>query len=175
MKKILFIAVLASFFPGSFAQDINSPPQFLGYELGSQFTFHSNMVDYFTDIADKSPEVLLFKYGATNEGRPLIACFISSEENIKKLEEYRTNNLRSIGLLDGEPGEGRKPFVWLSYNVHGNESVGMETSMKVLYEFLLKRKVYQAVGNQGVHPDQGSRHINHFPGVFQLSFGAVVI
>lgn len=136
MKKLTILAILALFFLGTSGQDIKSPSQYLGYELGSQFTFHSTMVDYFMDVADKSPEALLFKYGSTNEGRPLVACFISSEENIEKLEEYRKNNLQSIGLMEGEPGNERKPFVWLSYNVHGNESVGMETSMKVLYDLI---------------------------------------
>jgi hypothetical protein len=31
----------------AFAQEMQSPSQFLGYKLGSQFTSHSRIVDYF--------------------------------------------------------------------------------------------------------------------------------
>jgi len=134
MKKLLLFAVLfVSIIVNVVAQGIPSPGEFLGYELGSQFTFHHKTVDYFRKIADTSPKVVLKQYGTTNEGRPLIVCFISSVENIENLETMRTNNLKNIGLLEGEPGTAHKPFIWLSYNVHGNESVGMETSMRTLY------------------------------------------
>ena len=139
MKKIAILSLLTIFSFSIYGQRIKSPEEFLGYKLGSQFTFHSKTVEYFKYVAEISPGVTIEEYGFTNEGRPLIACFISSEENIKQLEKFRTNNLKSIGLMDGEPEGSKKPFIWLSYNVHGNESVGMETSMKVLYDLVSKK------------------------------------
>lgn len=136
MRKIAILLLLTTLSFNTFSQDIKSPGEFLGYELGSQFTFHSKTVDYFRYMADISPNVRLEEFGTSNEGRPLLACFISTGENISKLEKLRTNNLKSIGLMEGEADGIRKPFIWLSYNVHGNESVGMETSMKVLYKLV---------------------------------------
>ncbi len=49
------------------------------------------------------------------------------------LEEYRKNNLIKTGLSDGNFTGKQIPFIWLAYNVHGNESAGMETAMKTLY------------------------------------------
>jgi hypothetical protein len=143
MRKIAIISLLAIVSFYGYGQEIKSPDEFLGYELGSQFTFHSKTIDYFRYVAEVSPDVVIEEYGYSNEGRPLIACFISSGENIKDLEKFRLNNLKSIGLMDGEADNNRKPFIWLSYNVHGNESVGMETSMKVLYD-LVSRKVEES-------------------------------
>lgn len=136
MRKFAILSLITILSFHAHSQDIKSPGEFLGYELGSQFTFHSQTVDYFRYIADISPNVILEEYGTSSEGRPLLVCFISTGDNIANLEKLRTNNLKSIGLMEGEPDGESKPFIWLSYNVHGNESVGMEASIKVLYDLV---------------------------------------
>jgi hypothetical protein len=115
------------------SQTIKSPDEFLGYELGTQFTYHHKAVEYFRYIAGISPLAEYREYGKTYEGRPLGVCIVSSEDNLAHLEEYRKNNLARTGLLDGESSGKQLPIIWLAYNVHGNESAGMETSMKALY------------------------------------------
>lgn len=134
MKRMLLaFLVSALLIPGLRSQNIKSPDEFLGYTLGTQFTFHHKAVEYFKYIADLSPLAEYRDYGLTYEGRPLGVCFISSEENLSKLEEYRKNNLIKTGLLKGEFTGKQLPFIWMSYNVHGNEAVGMEAAMKTLY------------------------------------------
>ena len=81
-----------------FAQEIQSPENFLGYKLGEQFTPHYKIVEYFKYIAKASKNVKLVQYGTTNEDRPLLAMFIASDENIGRLEDIRQNNLRLAGL-----------------------------------------------------------------------------
>ena len=115
------------------SQTIQTPEQFLGYELGTQFTYHHRAVDYFKYVASISPQVKYIKYGTTYEGRELGVCIVSAEENLKDLEELRNNNLMKTGLQEGSFTGKQIPFIWLSYNVHGNEAVGMEASMKTLY------------------------------------------
>ncbi len=115
------------------AQSIQSPEEYLGYPLGDQFTFHQRAADYFQYVSNASPCVQYIKYGQTYEGRTLGVAFVSSEENLENLDLYRKNNLINIGLLEGEEGGRQLPFIWLSYNVHGNESVGMEAALKTLY------------------------------------------
>jgi len=115
-------------------QNIESPSSFLGYPLGSKFTYHHKVINYFEYIAELSDRVQLFQYGQTYERRELIVAYISSPENIKNIEEIRKNNLRKAGLVDGKPQDTDIGIVWLSYNVHGNEANSTETAMKVLYE-----------------------------------------
>jgi hypothetical protein len=98
LKKIYVLFIFLSFVCTAFSQEIQSPEQFLGYKLGEQFTPHYKIVDYFKYIAQASKNVRLQQYGTTNEGRPLIAVFIASDENINRLEEIRINNLRLAGL-----------------------------------------------------------------------------
>ncbi len=110
-----------------------SPDQFLGYELGTRFTYHHLAVDYFRYIADKSPLALYREYGKTYEGRTLGVCIVSDKENLSNLEEYCRNNLIKAGLLEGKSTGRQLPVIWLAYNIHGNEPAGMETAMKTLY------------------------------------------
>ena len=68
-------------------------------------------------------------YGKTNEGRSLQLAFISSPENLKNIEKIRDNHLKNSGSKNGELNSD-KAIVWLSYNVHGNESSSTEAAMK---------------------------------------------
>ncbi|MBA4323304.1 MAG: zinc carboxypeptidase, partial [Odoribacter sp.] len=134
MKKTSLILLMTLLIVSSIdGQQIKSPDEFLGYELGSQFTFHQKAVDYFKYVADASRLAEYIKYGTSYEGRPLGVCFISSEENLRNLDEFRKNNLIKTGLMKGEFTGKQVPFIWMSYNVHGNEAVGMEAALKTLY------------------------------------------
>lgn len=143
MKKFLKPLVVILVFYGVFqavpvqAQDgLQSPSEFLGYDLGSEWTTHYKVMEYFRHVADVSPLVELEQYGISNEGRELILTTISSESNMSRIEEIRTDNLRRTGLVDGEPSGDKTAIVWLSYNVHGNETSSSEAAMKTIYELV---------------------------------------
>jgi len=136
MKKILCVCFLLLSTIILSAQNIPSPKQFLGYELGEHFTPCYKIDNYFNAVAQAAPStVKVQKYGETNEGRDMIVAFISSSQNIQNLENIRQNNLRLAGILkDNTPADLNMPaIIWLSYNVHGNEPSSSEAAMKVLY------------------------------------------
>ncbi|MEQ8241593.1 MAG: M14 family zinc carboxypeptidase, partial [Cyclobacteriaceae bacterium] len=114
---------------------VSSPKNFLGYELGDRFTPHHRVIDYYESLAKKSSNVSLQYYGETYENRPLMLAFISAKENLDQLEEIREDNLKRAGIKSGSPSTDI-PIIWLSYNVHGNESVSTEASMATIYELL---------------------------------------
>lgn len=131
--RLLFLLLTAHF---ATAQTIPSPNQFLPRNHGDHFTPHHELVDYFEKVAESSPNVLLEKYGQTNQQRPLIMAFISSEENLKNLDKIRLNNLRKTGLVNDKKGnvpEDDRAIVWLSFGVHGNEAGASEASIAALY------------------------------------------
>ena len=115
MKRTLLTAIASILISALQSQTIKSPDEFLGYELGTQFTYHHKAVEYFKYIAANSPLAEYREYGTSYEGRPLGICFISSEENLANLEEYRKNNLIKTGLLKGEFTGKQIPFsvAWL--------------------------------------------------------------
>ncbi len=88
-RRILIFAFLFPFIYSVHAQ-LKSPEEFLGYKIGSHFTPHWKIVNYFNHVAaNAATMVKLQQYGETNEGRPLLLAFISSPENIQQLEDIQ--------------------------------------------------------------------------------------
>ncbi len=117
-------------------QRLLSPAEFLGYELGDHFTYHHKLVAYFEHVASVSPHVELEYYGQSFERRPLLIAFVGTPQNVQNRETIRLNNLRRTGLEPGAVQNNDLAIVWLSYNIHGNESVSLEASMQTLYELV---------------------------------------
>ncbi len=145
----------------------------MGYEIGTRFTRHDKLVEYFKYIANASPStVKLEQYGETNEHRPLYLAFVSNAENITNLEEIRLNNMRLAHLaLDKKmPTENSPAILWLSYNVHGNEASSSETSMLTLYALVdpSNKQTKEWVKNTVViidpciNPDGRDRYVNWY-------------
>lgn len=157
----------------AYAQKIQSPDEFLGYKLGDQFTPHYRIVDYFKYVAQASKNVKLQQFGSTNEGRPLLAMFIASDENIGRLEEIRHNNLRLAGIESGTAIANAPVITWLSYNVHGNEPASSEAAMWTLYDMVdpsntrtqawLKNSV--VVIDPCLNPDGRDRYVHFYNSV----------
>ncbi|MBW7468213.1 hypothetical protein ABID22_002615 [Pontibacter aydingkolensis] len=138
MKRAFALAFILLQVQLAFAQQaIQTPEQFLGYKLGKQFTTHARIVDYVNYLAAQAPNRMkVQEYGRTYEGRPLLLAYIASEENLPRLEQIRENNLRQAGIQNGAVQGNQPAIVWLSYNIHGNESVSSESVMQVLYDLV---------------------------------------
>jgi hypothetical protein len=172
MTRVIISFLLIGFCISLNAQ-VKSPEQFLGYKIGTRFTPHWKVVNYFQHVAANAPTMVkLQQYGETNEGRPLMVAFISAAENMQNLENIRKNNLR---LADQSPDkvaavENMPAIVWLSYNVHGNEASSTEAAMMTLYALVdpsntktkewLKNIV--VVIDPCINPDGRDRHVNWF-------------
>ncbi|MEM6863758.1 MAG: M14 family metallopeptidase [Bacteroidota bacterium] len=162
MEKKLLLLIFIVFLSAN-AQDLKSPSEFLGYALGSEFSRHHEVVDYYTYLAENaSDRVKLTTYGKTNERRPLLLAYVSSAENMANLETIRQEHLKAT---KGE-GNASKAIVWLSYNVHGNESVGTESSMLTIYELLTSKKEYLentvVIIDPCLNPDGRDRYNNWY-------------
>ncbi|RYF99692.1 MAG: zinc carboxypeptidase, partial [Chitinophagaceae bacterium] len=175
MKKLFTICLLALSSVLFVKAQVKSPDEFLGYELGTHFTPHFKVADYFRQTAlAASKSVKLIEYGKTNEGRPLMVAVISSTENIIKLEQIRNNNLLlASGSVNNVDLASQPAILWLSYNVHGNEANSTETAMKMLYNLSsgtnqqanewLKNTV--VVIDPCLNPDGRDRYANYFNSV----------
>jgi hypothetical protein len=136
--KYLLTPLFILVFTFAFSQNkLKSPDEFFPFNYGEQFTPHHLLVDYYKYVAENNKQIILQEYGRTNEQRPLIWAIISSPENLKNLEQIKTDNLKRARLMEGKP-EGSKPIaiIWLSYGVHGNEAGASESSLATLYEIL---------------------------------------
>jgi Zinc carboxypeptidase len=181
MLKIWKVMFLSLFFCSQiYAQSLLSPEQFLGYTLGSKYTPHYRIVQYFEALAKASPDMMkLYQYGKTYEGRPLLIAYISLPENIAKLESIQKNNQRLAGILLDKmmPSEDAPTIVWLSYNVHGNEPSSSEAAMKTVFALLdptntktknwLKNAV--VIIDPCINPDGRDRYVNWFSSIAALT------
>jgi Zinc carboxypeptidase len=171
-KKVLLVIGLFIF---SFSNaQLKSPDDFLGYKIGTRYTPHWKIVNYFQHVAaNASANVKLEQYGQTNEGRALLVTFISSPDNISRLEQIRLNNMRLANLAKDRaaPIEENAPaIVWLSYNVHGNETSSSEAALMTIWALVdpsntktkewLKNTV--VVIDPCINPDGRDRYVNWF-------------
>ena len=173
IRKTLFGLLLIFLFLSAKAQ-LKSPEDFLGYKIGSHYTIHSKIVNYFNHVAANAPAMMkLQQYGETNEGRPLLLAFISSADNIKNLEQIRLNNLRLANLGKDKMAaveENVPAIVWLSYNVHGNEPASSEAALLALYALVdpsnMKTKEWLkntvVIIDPCINPDGRDRYVNWF-------------
>ncbi|MEQ9376277.1 MAG: M14 family zinc carboxypeptidase [Imperialibacter sp.] len=163
MRKLLLL-LLCLAFTQAWAQ-VQSPKEFLGYELGERFTRHHRVVEYYQHVAANSSKVVLKEYGRTFEDRPLVYAIVTSEANHQNIETIRTDNLKRAGLQNGSPSTN-VPIIWLSYNVHGNESVSMEASMATIYELVTNKSAWLEEGvvimDPCINPDGRDRYANYY-------------
>ena len=179
---VLFLFSSCLFFVGS--AQLLSPEQFLGYKVGAHYTLTYKVDDYFKAVAAAKPSMVKVEsYGKTNEGRELMLAYIALPENLQRIEEIRKNNLRLSGTLkDGVAAqtEGTPAIVWLSYNVHGNETSSSEAAMLTLFALAddnnaqtkqwLKNTVI--VMDPCVNPDGRDRYINWYNSMVGATYNA---
>ena len=175
MKNLVISLLIALLSQPLISQNIPSPSEFLGYELGTQFTRHHQVVSYFKAIASTSEQVNLSSYGTTYEGRELQLATISSSGNLSNLEEIKENHLVESGLKNGSASTlNPKSIVWLSYNVHGNEAVGTEAAMKTIYTLITQKSDWLqntiVIMDPSINPDGRDRYVNWYNQVKSTPF-----
>lgn len=110
---------------------IPTPKEHFGFAIGDDYHLatYTQTEAYFKKLA-VSDRVKLTDIGLTEEGRHQYMLIVSSPENLKKLERYKTISqklARAEGLTDEQARalslEG-KPVVWIDGGLHATEVVG---------------------------------------------------
>lgn len=168
---LLLISLLTT---GVLSAQLQSPEQFLGYKVGTHYTPHYKIVNYVRSVAQAKPDMVkVEKYGETNEGRELIVAYVASPQNLQRLEEIRLNNLRLSGSAKDKVAASTAnapAIVWLSYNVHGNETSSSEAAMLTLYTLVNPAEAKSAewlkntvvILDPCINPDGRDRYVNWF-------------
>jgi hypothetical protein len=155
-------------------QEIPSPAQVLGYEMGERFTPVAGLVHYFNRLAGASELVSVHPYGETHQGRPLIQVLVASPAHRARLEEIldrnreltdpRTSEARAREIIASNPA-----VLYLSYGVHGSESSSPEAALWTAWDlargapdvgWVLDSAV--VVIDPALNPDGRDRYVNFF-------------
>jgi len=160
-----YITLIFLFVSAIAIAQLRSPSDFLGYEIGTEFSRHSDVVSYFEHVAANSDMITYQTYGKTNERRPLTYAIVSSPKNMMNIENIRIDNLKNAGLKSGN-ADPKIAIVWLSYNVHGNEASSTEAAMLTVYKLITENKAWLdntvVIIDPCVNPDGRDRYANWY-------------
>ncbi|MCA1589703.1 MAG: M14 family metallopeptidase, partial [Acidobacteria bacterium] len=120
-----------------------SPKSLLGFHPTEEKTIADwkQITSYFLKLDAASNRVSVREIGKSTLGRPLIAAFISSANNIRNLEKYRriSQQLADARLIRDETVVSNlvtngKTIVSISCSIHSTEIVASQMSMNLAYE-----------------------------------------
>lgn len=120
-----------------------SPRSVLGFVPGDDRTIADwrQITDYFSRLDKASNRVVVKEIGQTTLRRPLVAAFISADENIRALNKYQEiqrrlsdpRTVRTTAERDALVNSG-KVVVAISCSIHSTEIVASQMSMQLAYE-----------------------------------------
>lgn len=141
LKGLLLLVSLTIFTTSISSQSITKPAHHFGFEPGTDgmlFTY-PKMVDYFLLLEKQSGRVKTFTIGTTPLGQPLYLVCISSEENIRNIEELKEINRKlAIDYTITQPEVDKlkskgKVFVLGTLSMHSSEVTPAQASPVIAY------------------------------------------
>ena len=153
-----------------FNENIPTPEEFFGYEIGAHHTRHDLMVAYLSKLAEVSDRASLYEYGRTHEGRKLVMLTITSPQNLKISMGLKQQHLAFVDPSKSVSNYDEVPvFINLGYNVHGNEPSGGEAAILSAYTFVASNnpEVLNYLDNAiimidpTINPDGRDRHTQY--------------
>lgn len=115
---------------------LKSPEDFLGYQLGTRFTYHYQLVDYCKHVASQRSDISKWhSYGKTNEGRELGILLLAKTDIQNSLD--RVKAVHHLVIQGQKVASAELPVIInLSFNVHGNEAAGSEAALGAIYDLV---------------------------------------
>ena len=129
------------------AQNIPTPQQHFGFTIGDDYQLanYTQTEAYFQKLAAASLRTRYSSIGKTEEGRDQFMLIISSPENLKKLEEYKSISQKlalAEGLTDLEAkalAKTGKAVVWIDGGLHATEVVGAHQLIETAYQLVSRQ------------------------------------
>ncbi|WP_417445873.1 M14 metallopeptidase family protein [Kangiella sp.] len=118
-----------------FRQDVVTPNQVFGNPVGEWHVRPDQSAYFFKALAESSERVSLSEIGRSHENRPLITAYISSPENLARLDEIKEQR-KNLTEYQGPA------IIWLGYSVHGNEPSGTNAALLVAYRLAASEEAW---------------------------------
>jgi len=90
MTFVLFLLFLV---PSLEAQEIPTPEQFFGFQMGAdgKLAHWNRIVEYFKLLSSRSDRVVVQNLGESTLGNPFLLAIFSSPDNLKNLEKISSD------------------------------------------------------------------------------------
>jgi hypothetical protein len=126
-RPLLFLLLAATALPLR-GQELPHPRDVFGFEPGDDYEIadYGQMREYYERLDAASERVKLVEIGRSASGRPLLLLFISSEQNMARLEEWRGIS-ETLARARVEPEQARaladrgRAVVWIDGGMHATE------------------------------------------------------
>lgn len=144
--KVGIILSLLILIAGPAWSQIQSPRDFLGFEIGAERKLADmvQIVAYFRQLGEASDRVLVQEVGKTTEGNPFLVAFITSEKNLVDLEKYRRiqqslADPRTLSTAQAEEMISRgRAIVMINCSIHATEVGASQMSLQLAYDLATK-------------------------------------
>ncbi|TDB64244.1 peptidase [Arundinibacter roseus] len=129
------------------AQKIPAPKEHFGFSIGDDYHLatYTQTEAYFKKLAAASNRAKLVDMGLTEEGRHQYMMVVSSPENLKKLDQYKTISqklARAEGVTEAQARtlslEG-KAVIWIDGGLHATETVGAHQLIETMYQLVSRQ------------------------------------
>jgi len=119
---------------------IPKPSETFGFEVGADFKLadYDQMLSYYEKLAASTNRVQMIEIGKSVMGRPIKLLFISSEENMKSLDKWRTisEKLSRARISQDEAKklsmEG-KAIIWFDGGMHATEKAHAQMTSELMW------------------------------------------
>src|ERR1700747_839909 len=153
-----FTSPLVNYLPAS--KNVPTPEAVLGDVAGAPgiLPYSTDVYKYMRILEKASPRVKVFSIGTTEEGREMIAVAVSSEENLKKLEENRARlaklaDPRTLQFNDAEADKivaQAVPVYYITGTIHSTETGAPTALMELAYRLAVDDSAYVKEIRDGV-------------------------
>jgi len=153
-----FSSPLVDYLPAS--KTVPTPEAVLGDVAGAPGTlpYAEDVYKYMRMLEKATPRVKVFSIGTTEEGREMIAVAVSSEANLKNLEQNRQRlaklaDPRTIKLDDAEAGKlvtEAVPVYYITGTIHSPETGAPTALMELAYRLAVDESPYVREIREGV-------------------------
>jgi hypothetical protein len=153
-----FTSPLVEYLPAS--KGVPTPEAVLGDVAGAPgiLPYSKDVYAYMRLLEKASPRVKVFSIGRTEEGREMIAVAVSSEENLKKLDENRARlaklaDPRTIHMDDADADKlvaAAVPVYYITGTIHSPETGAPTALMEMAYRLAVDESPYIREIREGV-------------------------
>lgn len=145
---VRFLNELVDHLPAS--NKIPSPLDHFGTIIGAPDILHyvDEIYGYLEVLAEASPRVVFRNIGKTEEDRDMVEVIVSSKQNIKNLETYRTylNQLSDPRKISEQQAQDiiskAKPIYYATGGLHSTETGAPEMLMELAYRLAVEESDY---------------------------------
>ena len=143
-KKFIFILVLLLILPTLPLLSQTPPEEFLGHKVGAdrKLADYNQIKDYFLKLDEESDKITVLDIGKSTLDKQMILAVITSEENMARLDEFKTitkklRNARNIGEEEAlQLADQGKIMVLFTCNLHSTEIASSQMAMEFAYKLV---------------------------------------